>query len=243
MFYENRLLLLVDILGWSSAILEGDGDTDLPKAVEMIHERATVHNERFRKDRVGKSGEPMLLQVQVRRLSDHFVYSLPVSYGLRIAGVAATLIVDLLRMGWLTRGAIVIGSLYHKDNVIFGPALLEAVDMEQITCFPRVQVSPGAMAHLAEFTGDAREQPIIRDHLGVPVVNPFVPGVRTDSKELMDRFIRENRGVAESKRHVERQIGRYSGQDDRRGDKWKYPRDFIGGPVIAAVPELKEHWA
>lgn len=245
MAYENRLLLFVDILGWKDAIRDKDREPELRKAVEKIHERALVNNQAYREELIRQSGDrvnPLFLQVQFGAFSDHFVLSLPEGFGWRIASSASNLIVDLLRKGWLTRGAIVLGPLHHQDNIVFGPALLEAVDLEKATCFPRIQVSPSAVTHLSEFPSDPRDQRVIKDHQGVSVVNPFTLGMTTDNKELMDRFIRENRGLAEIKAHVERQIDRYTGHDDKRGAKWTYMRDFIGGPVLNAVPELKDHW-
>ncbi len=84
MAYENRLLLFSDILGRKGAILEGDRNADLLKAVEKIHERATVNNQAFRNELFKRSGEranPMFLQVQFGAVSDHFVLSLPESFG------------------------------------------------------------------------------------------------------------------------------------------------------------------
>lgn len=95
----------------------------------------------------------MALEVQFGAFSDHFVFSMPASFGGRIFSAASKLIISLLRAGYLIRGAVVLGLLYHSDNVIFGPALLTAVEMEERESFyPRILVSDSAVASLCRTT-------------------------------------------------------------------------------------------
>ena len=80
---------------------------------------------------------------------------MPWDFGGRIFTAGIRLIVDLLHMGFLTRGAIVVGDLYHRDNIIFGPALVEAHTIESREAFyPRVIVSRTALEDLADEVGD-----------------------------------------------------------------------------------------
>lgn len=46
-----------------------------------------------------------------------------------------------IRNGFLVRGAITVGKLYHTDGVIFGPALVQAFELEKQAKYPRVIVS------------------------------------------------------------------------------------------------------
>lgn len=51
-----------------------------------------------------------------------------------------------LRLGFLIRGGATIGSLYHSGGVVFGEALIEAVDLERHTAiYPRVVLSSAAV--------------------------------------------------------------------------------------------------
>jgi hypothetical protein len=52
----------------------------------------------------------------------------------------------MLEKGFLLRGAITKGKFYHKDNIILGPALNKAVDLEQKTArYPRIIISKPVM--------------------------------------------------------------------------------------------------
>jgi hypothetical protein len=66
----------------------------------------------------------------------------------------------LLQVDILVRGGIAIGKLHHDDAVVFGPALIEAYQLER-TCakYPRVLLSDRALAvageNLIKFGGSA----------------------------------------------------------------------------------------
>ncbi len=46
---------------------------------------------------------------------------------------------NLLEMDFLCRGAICLGALYHDENCIVGPALIEAHDLEKVEAvYPRI---------------------------------------------------------------------------------------------------------
>jgi hypothetical protein len=128
--YEDRLLLFADVLGWSEEIKRGSGDA-LLKVVQRIHLEAEAHSERGRDElkqmakKLGGRVNPMALEVQFGAFSDHFVFSMPAGFGSRICSAGSKLVIELLHQGFLTRGAIVVGKLHHKDNVVFGPALLQ----------------------------------------------------------------------------------------------------------------------
>lgn len=51
-------------------------------------------------------------------------------------------IIELLQLGFLTRGGITIGPVHHRDNIIFGPALIEAVALEKEAHYPRIAEPP-----------------------------------------------------------------------------------------------------
>src|SRR5580658_7830841 len=54
-----------------------------------------------------------------------------------------------LRLGFLIRGAATIGKLYHSQGVVFGEALIEAVQLEKRTAvYPRVILSAAVMSTL-----------------------------------------------------------------------------------------------
>jgi hypothetical protein len=257
MVYEKRLLLYADILGWTAETMSGNGEKALA-AVMHIQRRADEINQRVRdglKESQGKviqtdlgpmhvsSINPMFLEVQFGAFSDHFVWSLPAAFSYRILSIAVHLILDLLRGGFLTRGAIVLKDLYHRDNVIFGPALLQAVEMEEGEAFyPRILISETAVEHFLGLPGDEPVKTIIKDQTGRFVVNPFIiPFSGPD--EMTESFVNQNLFIAEVKSIIEAQIlDLENRKKSRYVEKWRYYHQFLEGPVLDSEPKLRPFW-
>jgi hypothetical protein len=221
MVYSERLILFADILGWSAEIGRGQPEV-LLAAIEEIQAYTQEHSQAAReavlqaeKEGRGKVN-PMYLEVQFGAFSDHFVFSMPASFGSRILSTASKLAICLLRKGFLTRGAIALGNLYHVDNAIFGPALLEAVTMEEEEAFyPRILVSGSAASHIAE-EGSATgyDRMMITDQTGRLVVNPFpvMFGLTEDTertRKIFRSFVELNFYFNEIKPRVYTQISEF----------------------------------
>lgn len=139
--YENRIVLYIDILGFKSAI---EYSTVNNAFVQKIY--ATVHSI-FNTKKHNENGyyELKSMGVEISTFSDNMV----ISYPLKLDGAVWAMlfdtivaIVDILSCGFLVRGAITIGKLYHDGDVVFGPALNEAVNLEQMNAvYPRVIMS------------------------------------------------------------------------------------------------------
>ena len=78
---------------------------------------------------------------QVSQFSDSIV----VSYRLSERGAVFGMLYDiyllqiqLVQLGFLVRGAITVGKLFHDNQVVFGPALVEAAELEKLAMYPRV---------------------------------------------------------------------------------------------------------
>lgn len=62
------------------------------------------------------------------------------------------LAVELLKEGYLIRGALVKGKLYQDDKMVFGEALVRAYDLENtVVRFPRVMVTRDVMKDIEKF--------------------------------------------------------------------------------------------
>ncbi len=253
--YEQRLLLFADILGWSDKIHHGDS-APLLEAMKVIDERAQSYNERSRQERRAADGKvidtaiglrrvspnPMSLKIQFGAFSDNFCHSVPDSFGARILDHGSTLILDLMHLGFLTRGAVVHGALYHQDNAIFGPALLEAVEIEKREAFyPRILVTKAVIDHCRTL-GHLDNALVIQDQTGRFVVNPFVmPFDGPD--DTLESFVDLNFRFPRVKSILELQISSLEGESRyRHAEKWRYMREFIDGPVMNAAPKLRRYW-
>jgi hypothetical protein len=82
-------------------------------------------------------------KIRVQSISDAVALSTePTEDGLRAIFHSLTyLAVDLLCQGFLVRGAVVKGPLYHDDSMVFGAALVRAYNFEsEVAKFPRIIV-------------------------------------------------------------------------------------------------------
>ena len=48
----------------------------------------------------------------------------------------------------MVRGGVSIGKVHHREGIIFGPALVEAIEMEHKAYYPRYLCSEKLIAHL-----------------------------------------------------------------------------------------------
>jgi hypothetical protein len=94
--------------------------------------------------------------------STHFSDSFVVSYLINeesavfhlLNGIALALI-ELTALGYLVRGAVVAGKLYHTKDYIVGPALVRAYEIEsKEAIYPRVIVDPHVIDLARRFYGD-----------------------------------------------------------------------------------------
>lgn len=258
--YERRLLLFTDILGWSNAVFSAEKMSALVTVMEKIHQHAIDHNERERaqlREADGKIIDTPLgrrkmvlnhayLQIQFGAFSDHHIYSTPAKSGARIVGAAQRSFAELLCLGHLSRGAVVVGELYHRDNIVFGPALIEAVRLEESEAFyPRIIISDEAF-ELIKADGvlsDCRYMPVIEDQTGRMVVNPFaVPFDGLDDGSF-ESFLELNFHFSKLRRVIFTQIDELRGiKQHKAAEKWTFLQRFIEGPVFEATPKLSKFW-
>ncbi|MFA5453360.1 MAG: hypothetical protein WC248_07285 [Candidatus Methanomethylophilaceae archaeon] len=144
--YEQRIVVYADVLGWSDACRDLSKFPSLQKAANEIANYA--HNFSLPIKQALRSAQgvsPKTTEqhalIQFSFFSDNFVVSAPVDHDhvKMIFKIIAFATHELLRSKFLIRGAVALGGLYHDDaGVIFGPALVEAVDMEKKTGYPRL---------------------------------------------------------------------------------------------------------
>jgi hypothetical protein len=174
--HQQRVLALIDVLGFSNHIRRIDGDDREAEALLSI----------FRDLRSFIEARPEI-GIELRFISDTFVIILPlcplrdppwrdeVPSGILALELCKTIQSGLLSLGFLSRGAIVAGNMVLRDDVLFGVALLEAHKLEsQIAKYPRVLVDrtlfeSGALP-LWIRTGSHL---IATDHDGLQFVNIF----------------------------------------------------------------------
>lgn len=81
---------------------------------------------------------------EVTTFSDSIVISYPIHNLVlkRVFHEIRDLVLILIEHGFICRGGVGVGELYHKDTVVFGPAMVKAYELESEHAeFPRVIIS------------------------------------------------------------------------------------------------------
>lgn len=145
--YEQRIVSYFDILGWRQEIENAGSDPSkiarLASIPRMFHFVAMANSERIK-------------GAHISAFSDNVVVSVPYEVDRIQPTVRALARIQLgiACMGFWTRGAITIGSLYHDDHVVFGPALNRAYELEsKHAIYPRT-LFDSLIPELAEVQGD-----------------------------------------------------------------------------------------
>ena len=126
--YEQRVVLFLDILGFKRLIDQ--------QQEGIVSEVLSVTSSKY-------------AGYEISAFSDNMAVSIKIESGvelLKIIEFASYLSWKLISKGVLSRGGIAVGNLYHKNGIIYGPALLDAYYLEsQVAIFPRVILEKDAI--------------------------------------------------------------------------------------------------
>lgn len=129
--YNDRYCAFIDILGFRQLIESLSNEAGKVQALREI--LSGVHRPRTS---LGES-------IRTQSISDAVALSAEVN----VEGLAAMmhtityLSLDLLCQGFLVRGAVVKGPLYHDDSMVFGKALVRAYQLEsEVVRYPRIMI-------------------------------------------------------------------------------------------------------
>jgi hypothetical protein len=133
--YQERYCAFVDILGFrnliSSLPREGRSHQALKTLLTKIHQppqgKINFHASDFRAQSISDA-----VALSTTTTAEGLVH---------LFSVLERLTFDLLFEGYLIRGAIVRGNLYHDEKMVFGKALIDAYDLEtNIVKYPRIML-------------------------------------------------------------------------------------------------------
>jgi hypothetical protein len=139
--YQRRVVAFLDILGFS-ALVERADEPEMRSAIEGVvrtMRQTLAPNE--------------LQDFRLSQFSDCVVLSAPGSAaGIHTVLSGAMILADnLLHRAVLLRGGVTIGNLIHNDDVMFGPALLVAHNMDASGAPPRVGIDDALAGQIAEW--------------------------------------------------------------------------------------------
>lgn len=164
--YEQRIVGYADILGWGDACEDLENYPKLRTAAQAISDYARNFSLPAKESLKGAVGVASTIveqhsSVAFSFFSDNFAISLPPGQAKTLFAILAWASNKLLLAGFLVRGGIALGDLHHDADVVFGPALVEAVELEKEAIYPRLLCSP----RLREFLGNQtyKDSVVIQD--------------------------------------------------------------------------------
>jgi len=151
--YDDRLLALVDVLGWKALINESVRNPTVLAPIQtaigiIVAGGTSTARASWSAAQFGSKYAP---DAQFSHFSDTFVLSVPANpAGIPyITMMVADVCRSLLEAGLYTRGAVVRGKLVHTTKALYGPAVIEAYDLERtVAKYPRILVTPEAAASI-----------------------------------------------------------------------------------------------
>lgn len=155
--YEEQMTIFLDFLGFSEASVQSDEAAQM-QMLTLLTAISSMRSEFSDKsDPDTGSTRAIRLNPTITTFSDHIVASYPIgrlsgngdeSAKLSLAYFSATQLIAkiaaaALPFGFLIRGGLSYGKLYHSSGVVFGAAMIEAYNLESKSAiYPRVVVSP-----------------------------------------------------------------------------------------------------
>lgn len=146
LYYQNRIVAFLDILGWKAAILStGQQHMDVVKVLGKTLAALQGVTSHFNSlsallpEKKKWPGNPVMTQ-----FSDSVVISVDDDRCGRdsLQDALSVLTSNLIQFGFLLRGGITRGELFHDGSLVFGPALIEAYELEsKCASGPRIILS------------------------------------------------------------------------------------------------------
>lgn len=126
----QRAIAFIDILGFSELVLKLDNDPSLIRQIKDVMNTMArtqaIYETKETTRRISIFSDTIIISDERRELG--FVL-------LNTRLVAQ----ELLDRGVLSRGAVIVGNLFHQGNIIFGSGLVEAYRTEQsLAIYPRI---------------------------------------------------------------------------------------------------------
>ena len=153
MEYDIRVVAFIDILGFKSVVKKSTTEIkEFEKILTTLDELKTFFSRNINPNPDSE------YDTQIIQVSD----SLIISRKIQEQGGISRMLTDcsfaihlLINNGFLCRGAIKYGNLYHKDTTIFGQAYLEAFEAEEKVKLPVIKFDTGLFKILELFPGYA----------------------------------------------------------------------------------------
>lgn len=237
--YQDRITCFIDILGFSRDVAAIDANPALFLSVDAVLRHVTRCKSDI--DRARAKGGTTY-DARMSCFSDCLVVSYRCEPGatLRALWDAAFLGHVIIRPGYLPRGALTVGKLYHDDVVVYGGALVEAAELEKsAVSTPRIMITQRCMELVRADLSRAGSAELESDYIRDDGSGPFVHVLGREWSFLEKERQREQagelhgEGVADMFREVRGVLPLRYAQAPHEGAKRKleWMRDYVNRAV------------
>ncbi|MBA8851368.1 hypothetical protein FHW20_002303 [Ochrobactrum intermedium] len=163
--YERRLILFIDILGFKSMVNSSTVDThkveQLVSAVKSLRS-LEMESSVFRSQRLSQFSDNVVLSFKYNTKGSTFW----------LIDQLTLVLIEMARKGILCRGAITVGDLLHTKDLVIGPGLVHAYELEsQVSIYPRVIVDQVVLSNIVNNISESNnyktEKRYIYDYLKI----------------------------------------------------------------------------
>ena len=149
--YEDRIVAFIDVLGFKEMVRRSFDPSTSKTDVENfnhIKQILGIIHKTFDFDEVLKD------RWDVSLFSDSVIITFPIFKNSEVFNILILLLhlnMELIGEKIVCRGAIVRGFCYHKNSIVFGPAVVQAIENEKKAEFPRIIVDKDVLKTGVEY--------------------------------------------------------------------------------------------
>ena len=222
--YIDRYCAFIDILGFRDLVRRLGGDNSQFETLRTL--LAKIHSP------VNPATKGWHIDFRAQSISDAVAIStIANDTGLIHLFIAIEkLAVELLKEGYLIRGALVKGKLYHDDKMVFGDALIHAYELEStIVRFPRVMITRDVMQDVEGFCSGflSDRRGIYQSHIEQADDGPHYVHVLRTIANTIAKLQLENINLPPEKQHSLEEFARIQAVIQKRlNESTDKPRHF-----------------
>lgn len=241
MNYENRICCFIDILGFKQHLIQTI-DTFGEDNIEKIESIKSVLD--LSKKITSDSG------ISESKVITYFSDSIVISYKYNEESQLFFTLLNLLYVsmelanrGFLTRGGVAIGKLVHNDEVIFGPALVDAYDLESKTSkYPRIIINDEVIKKGLQHHSDNHTEEDEKDYIMEIVTKDndgyyYIDYIQKASSEFDDMEYDLYRYIDNLKRNF---FSNYHNEDEKVREKLNWLKSKINNLISNIKKNIKD---
>lgn len=157
---KPHMIAFIDIMGTKDIVLDSQKSY---KKLQLLDVLLNIHDEIRQEGNLEQLENGVRYKAEITSFSDCIAISVPLSNSFQGGAIWDSALISIqkhvsqlfsiaLEKGFLVRGAIEIGELYHANHMIFGEALVKAYLQEQKATYPRIVLTDNCLARRNDYS-------------------------------------------------------------------------------------------